>query len=1425
MDQQKRLSQLENDRKVLLDFIYSQFSHAIPQNFNTAQHSNIDVNELVRSLKLVLSPKQLSPPTSSTTSSDTTPSTINNNNNNNASNSKGSSPPLNSNIGTIGIVPAHVQGAHQNLMSPTTIRIQQQQQQQQYQQPLPATPTATLIPSFTSPPAGAANPSSSASGSINFAEMHQQHSPKNQSSSHQNQPLPQQLQLQQQQQPPPQQSQQSHSPQHQQPSPNIVVPEEYGNLNKEQFHFSSYETYLLVNHFARPHGQPGNYEQEDSFRIQMEMSRVKHEAYLLMLSPPSNASSPPPHFHSVTYRLWLLRFFDMKRFDTFDSMIIWFRRQLYTVMSSIQNMLRDPFDDKSPPSSMLVVFRQLCYSLENYILAINPSATTDIEYQRLLGEIDRFLAPIWLLKMLSDIHTHKSEHIAMDIEIACSVYIQSRQMWTMLSSSSANGNASNAGNKPSESNFTSFIVSSVSCHYSRISKPFRPLTLDNFSEFIEALMPEITLDLKVYSKGFIRYHSSALAIALQEFCNLYTQDLGVVFDDVYFLSPMVLQSVQTASKFQIFLQDLHLLPPEKLPAVTKHVSSVVSAWCQNQEKFFNKWFENLFQVDKFQPLDKTIKHSSSVVDLFQMFYQAINTLSKMKGSLSTSFPGFIVTLSNMFNKFLIMYNQTIAEFTLCAQRQSLMPLSLNEKIKKGIRKSLSQSINSIHVNAPGSASKEPPPPTMIERAQKQTIQTLCVCLNNLDFIQSNVVEYIEHHSYNIADLKKQLSDLFIPVQSSIRSTSIALIDYIGAKVVFADCRVATVDNLYQAPLTRQPRVEEPLEQLNPHLKSIYSSTSTIERATDILTSVAKAFLQSLEYSMLYGGPTRIFNTGETQWIEADLESIKDYFLDRDEQGNSNGVPERTYDQIAGGITKVCHLLMDQPSEILVEHDSSKEVKLGAENASQIIRSGALEASTILAQGHVEASKSIAFSISELTSSLRYLGDTGKEAIDRCTDPINNLVQTARKSSIELNTSCSQFNRIISDTPRKFAVWSILPIFVVYILFASKVDQDLVIALLLENWQIFLATSILEAQHLVIRNNQRQHVWAMNGDLPSGPPNWLKMNNNLMYWVPVALGTATLVWAYKNNYLPGQKKSSDDQNKQSDSVIRIAKLIIYPSIELKRVNIDKLGFENDRRWMICVDGRFITQRTHPKLALIAPAIDGDVLVVRAPNMPELRVPMTSDSATSEVVVWKDTVKAHDSGDEAAEWLSKFLELQNVRLVQVSSEHRRHIKEKYAQVAFQHQPTPEEVERYQYAFCDASQVMILSQASIDDINARIDETRRAKSEPKQRPMDERRYRPNVLLVGTGAWEEDRWRTIRIGGNIIRQVDRTGRCKFTTIDPDSAVIDPYGDNEPLRTLNQYRVGKDKDKNVYVGILTVLDEHTGELCVGDRVDVIDKF
>lgn len=102
---------------------------------------------------------------------------------------------------------------------------------------------------------------------------------------------------------------------------------------------------------------------------------------------------------------------------------------------------------------------------------------------------------------------------------------------------------------------------------------------------------------------------------------------------------------------------------------------------------------------------------------------------------------------------------------------------------------------------------------------------------------------------------------------------------------------------------------------------------------------------------------------------------------------------------------------------------------------------------------------------------------------------------------------------------------------------------------------------------------------------------------------------------------------------------ISELFVYPikscaGIALPRAQLLETGLAYDRHWLITTpDGMMITQRTHPRLALIRTALEHDALVLNAPGMPEIRTPLDGDATPATpamaATVWRDIVDAIDT----------------------------------------------------------------------------------------------------------------------------------------------------------------------------------------------------
>lgn len=234
-----------------------------------------------------------------------------------------------------------------------------------------------------------------------------------------------------------------------------------------------------------------------------------------------------------------------------------------------------------------------------------------------------------------------------------------------------------------------------------------------------------------------------------------------------------------------------------------------------------------------------------------------------------------------------------------------------------------------------------------------------------------------------------------------------------------------------------------------------------------------------------------------------------------------------------------------------------------------------------------------------------------------------------------------------------------------------------------------------------------------------------------------------------------------------------------------------GFRHDRRWMLVDDdGAFLSQRRLPRMALIRTRLADDQLLVSAPGMPPLDLPLQPEGPRTLASVWGDAVEVLRAGKDADGWFSGFLSVP-CRLVFMPEDSVRPVDLAYSRAGDR------------ASLSDGFPFLLVSAASLDDLNARM---------PEPLPMD--RFRPNLVVEGCGPYAEDGWSRVRIGEVEFRVVKPCARCAITTTDQKSA----GRGKEPLRTLATYRkVGSD----VLFG-QNLIPDSQGTLRTGDPLDVL---
>ena len=249
---------------------------------------------------------------------------------------------------------------------------------------------------------------------------------------------------------------------------------------------------------------------------------------------------------------------------------------------------------------------------------------------------------------------------------------------------------------------------------------------------------------------------------------------------------------------------------------------------------------------------------------------------------------------------------------------------------------------------------------------------------------------------------------------------------------------------------------------------------------------------------------------------------------------------------------------------------------------------------------------------------------------------------------------------------------------------------------------------------------------------------------------------------------------------------ISGLFVYPvkscaGVALTEAVLLDTGLDLDRAWMVVdADGVFVSQRKQARLALVKPQLKMEELILRAPGMLALHVRIDAVEQPATVRVWDDTVPAFDMGAVAAQWFTDFLSLNRDGLPDRNAK-------KYRMVRFD--PDYKRLSSMNWTqgleapnqFSDGFPILVVSTASLEGLNAKLVAAGHA-------PVGIERFRPNIVLSGLHAHDEDRLQTLHIALGagetgevneaseiILKPVKPCPRCPIPNIDPATANSSP--------------------------------------------------
>nr|XP_058918537.1 mitochondrial amidoxime-reducing component 1 isoform X2 [Kogia breviceps] len=272
--------------------------------------------------------------------------------------------------------------------------------------------------------------------------------------------------------------------------------------------------------------------------------------------------------------------------------------------------------------------------------------------------------------------------------------------------------------------------------------------------------------------------------------------------------------------------------------------------------------------------------------------------------------------------------------------------------------------------------------------------------------------------------------------------------------------------------------------------------------------------------------------------------------------------------------------------------------------------------------------------------------------------------------------------------------------------------------------------------------------------PQLRPRWLGVA--ALGLAAVALGT--VAW----------RRARPRRRRRLQQVGTVAELWIYPVKSCKGVSVKaaectalglRSGHLRDRFWLVInKEGNMVTARQEPRLVLISPTCEGDTLTLSAAYTKDLRLPIKTPTtnAVHKCRVQGLEIEGRDCGEAAAQWITNFLKTQPYRLVHF---------EPHMQPRNSHQTEDLFRPTDQIPYSDASPFLILSEASLADLNSRLE-------------------------------KKDSWSELLIADVELKRVMACSRCILTTVDPDTGVMSRKEPLETLKRTDGHKSGRERPR-----------------------------
>lgn len=289
--------------------------------------------------------------------------------------------------------------------------------------------------------------------------------------------------------------------------------------------------------------------------------------------------------------------------------------------------------------------------------------------------------------------------------------------------------------------------------------------------------------------------------------------------------------------------------------------------------------------------------------------------------------------------------------------------------------------------------------------------------------------------------------------------------------------------------------------------------------------------------------------------------------------------------------------------------------------------------------------------------------------------------------------------------------------------------------------------------------------------------------------------------------------------ESMQAVTIKELWYYPVKSMKGIRVERAplavpGFPFDRQFMVVDDdGKFVTQRRLPNMATILPRVTEETLTLSVKGHEDISIDIAaalSEGQSRQAHIFDTVCHGIDLGKPAREWLLSVLGEPpggvGLHLLGFDKRKRRAVS-----------PTNLKGENSHTYFADGYPYLVASEATLAHVNEAL-----ANDQFDAVPMS--RFRPNIVIDGTTAFDEFEWETLQLPekGVVLGCRKPCQRCEIVTVDQLTGTIPKKG--RPLGALVKLNPLKSLGKKGgYFGMNITLVSGEGQtLCVGDTLEIV---